>query len=207
MDKVERLKKLTGYIVERQNASITSLKSLRFETDLVRSNMLNLINALHMVGNRQFAEHKVLDGDCLSGLQLPRNKDVSGSGTMPATSDQSQEFDFISILLKAIELVPGDDDDVDDDCDDVDDDRDDVDHDRDDDDDDKGNDCDVVSSVSTDQLESSSDHEAKVDSTKPNNLQDEISIEQGHRANRDRVASILKRYSLYDDDDDEDDED
>lgn len=67
MDNIECLKKFTEDIVKKQNDSMESLKKLSQAIDTVNSDVANLINSLQMVGNRQFAENRILEDDSLTG--------------------------------------------------------------------------------------------------------------------------------------------
>lgn len=94
MAMLDDLKSLTQDIVKKQNDSLESINKLRHDTEMVNSDISNLVNSLLMVGNKQFAEHKILDDD-----QIP-------AGETRSERPQEDELKLSSILMKAFEVLP-----------------------------------------------------------------------------------------------------
>lgn len=110
MDNIECLKVLTENIIKKQNDSSESVKKLIRRTDMISSDISNLINSLQMVGNRQFAENRVQEEATISeqqqSLNFRQQQQPNEIYTTTGCSQVSSGYKLSSILLKAIELIP-----------------------------------------------------------------------------------------------------
>jgi hypothetical protein len=104
MNNIDCLKELTESIVKKQNDSLESLKRLSQATDIVSSDISNLINSLRMVGNRQFTENRVQDDEPLAqDGRLLTSQQVNKKASSNSARD---ELSLHAILRKAIKLLP-----------------------------------------------------------------------------------------------------
>lgn len=109
MDNIECLKTLTENIIKKQDDSLESIKKLSRKTDMINSDISNLINSLQMVGNRQFAENRVQEEEPASEQQkslIFRQQQQPDEIYTDRCSQASSGYKLSSILLKAIELIP-----------------------------------------------------------------------------------------------------
>lgn len=194
MDAVDRLKVLNQDVAKRQDESLESIKTLSQTVATINSDILNTINSLQMLGNRQFAENRVLEDDSLIGPTSKSPQQATDLTGVPAnhssggyiTNDVDKELTLQSILLRALELLPveeSEDDDVKDSGDDTSPSERELGH--------ADARQDVGEAIKAE--EPVNNPEASVSNLKP-------ALKCG------RVADILKRYSLYDDDEDDEEE-
>lgn len=232
MDNIDCLKELTESIVKKQNDSLESLKKLSQATDIVSSDISNLINSLQMVGNRQFAENRVQEDEPLAQVgSLTTSPQVNkNAAPMSAHDPDGNELTLRTILLRAIRLLPpeeeeeqeeeeeateeGEEAKATDDCfvKDNENKEESLKGHMDEEASDRSNDDKIIRVDGKEDCRVSQIHQQK-----PNHGMDRGSIDTGsdfveskarnRPLNRDRVADILKKYSLYDDDEDDDEED
>lgn len=108
--KYSYLSALTENIARRQQSSIKSLEKLCHSTNMVSSDISNLINDLQMIGNIQFAENRINDEDITSATTTSESYSQQKDLTSPDPNEQraTQNLNLSSILLRAFELVPVD---------------------------------------------------------------------------------------------------
>lgn len=182
MNTKDRLEQLTKKLAIKQNQSLDQVSNLRLDIDAIQSELRNLMNTIQIVGNSQFTEHVILDEDIMTH---PKNRQSSLVATDP-------KLDFFSILTKAVDLIPPD-----------------IDY-----------DTDTPPHVPSPPLEIASQNIPCEKSpptsiipavggpptTIPTSTAGDSASKPSKATDRDRIASILKRYSLYDDDDEEEED-
>lgn len=107
MDNLDRLKRLTETVIRRQNKSIKNLLDLELEVEMLHIDVRNLINSLHLLGDRQFLEHKIIE----NGIPEPRiycTDECRNSTTLEVQNIQ-EDCDIYTLIRKAIELIPPED--------------------------------------------------------------------------------------------------
>lgn len=94
MEDISYLKSIFEDVARRQASSLESIEELSRRADKVSCDISNLVNRLQMVGNRQFAENRILEDS------------IIGSST-PVRQEQTEKvLTLESILLRAIKMIP-----------------------------------------------------------------------------------------------------
>lgn len=108
MDNTNCLKNLTEAIVKKQIDSIESIKNLSQAVDNVNSDISNLISSLLMVGNRQFAENRILDDDSLASGEhiMSEYHHIKNTPPHPQSDYRTPELSLGTILKEALALLP-----------------------------------------------------------------------------------------------------
>lgn len=198
MDNIEGLNRLTKDIVKKQYETLESINILRRKTDSVCSDISNLINSLQMVGNRQFAENRIQEDDRSTTIDEGLNQREYNSSINPKVP-VSRDLNLSSILLRAIQLLPRDEEEIAIECNSQ----------AKEEGEEGGTKEDGESDEKEDgreeEMEDEKEEEYKREERKVVKQSESSSVTKTQTVDRDRITDILKKYSLYDGEDDDDD--